>query len=144
MKKIVSFASAMALGLALAACGGADEPADETAMPADDMATTAPATSAGLTELPVGTAEMTMSDGTASTVTISEDGAYEMQPADGLATAGIASIENGRLCFDPSGDEGATCWTASAPDATGSYTVTSEDGNTATITPQASTEPAAM
>ncbi|MEZ5743872.1 MAG: hypothetical protein R3D89_09115 [Sphingomonadaceae bacterium] len=137
MKKIVSFASAIVLGLTVAACGGSDEAAEDAAAPADDAAAAAADAPSGLTELPVGVAEMTKADGSKSTVTISADGAYEMQPAEGLAEAGIASVADGKLCFDPSGDAGATCWTASAPGEDGSYTATSDGGDTVTISPQA-------
>ncbi len=132
MKKIASIASLSALGLALVGCGGADDAADataeETEMASEDLA--AP------DELTPGISDVTYADGSKATLTINEDGSYELQPADGLARAGIASMQEGKTCFDPSGPDEAVCWTSEEPGEDGSFKATNDAGVTVTVSPK--------
>jgi hypothetical protein len=132
MNKLALLASLTAFSL-VAACGGSE---DVAAPPADDAATAAESAAADAAdELRTGTMEVSYPDGMKATITINSDGTYRRQPTEGLATAGIARMEAGRTCFDPSGPDPATCWTSTEPAADGSFTATSDDGVTVSVKP---------
>jgi hypothetical protein len=124
---------AAALGLSLAACdNAADEAAtaDETAAPAEAAA--AAMTSANGSE--PGVFEVTAADGTVTQTELVGDGTYMDHGADGAVTAqGKWSVVDGKTCFDPDGDEAATCYAESAPDADGKFTATPDEGDAVTV-----------
>jgi len=129
MKKLVLVA---ALGLGLAACNNASEDA------ATDEATPAAAeTAAAMTSAngsPPGVYEVTAKDGTVTQTELMADGTYADHGADGAVTAtGKWSVVDGKTCFDPDGDEAATCYTESAPGADGTFTATPDQGDPVTV-----------
>jgi hypothetical protein len=121
------------LALTLSACGKKEE---APAAAASDASAAATEAAAAPKTLQTGEFTVTSADGKAlGTTTINADGTYRDQPASGLAVAGIAKIVDGKTCFDPSGKEGPTCYTDSAPGPDGSFTATADDGTTVTVKP---------
>lgn len=131
MKKLV-LVTALVLGLA--ACNNASEDADtatdETAAPAEPEA--AAMVSANGSE--PGAFEVTAADGTVTQTELMADGKYADHGADGKVTAsGSWSVVGGKTCFDPDGDEAATCYTETAPDSEGNFTATPDEGEAVTV-----------
>ena len=135
MKKLAIAASIAVL----AACGPApkEEPAvEETAAAPVE----APAVANGSAP---GTYIATGADGTEVTAVINADGTYIDTAADGSVIAeGTWAVVDGKTCFTPKA-EGATaeCWTESAPGEDGSFTATSDTGDTVTVRPAAAVLP---
>ena len=125
MKKLV-LAAALCAGLA--ACNNAAE--------APDAAETTPAATATETVADAsttpGTYEFT-ADGKAMVSTINADGTYA-DTADGQPSEkGLWAEHDGKVCFDPEGDEAGTCYTTTEPGADGTFTATADDGTVLTI-----------
>jgi hypothetical protein len=127
---------ALTAALALAGCG---ERAETTA--ADAGATTAaattgeapsPAANQPATGDMAGRYEITFADGKVMTETINADGSY-VDLMDGEETRGRWRMDGAKSCFDPAGAAAEECYTASAPGADGSFTVTGADGSKATV-----------
>lgn len=116
---------------ALAACSQ-----KTTTTPAD---TSASATTAGMAQAPspsanraatgsmAGKYEFTTTDGTVTTETINADGTY-VDVTKGKETRGVWRENGAQSCFDPEGPAPEVCYTASAPGADGSFSVTGPDG----------------
>lgn len=124
----------------LSACGPAPkkEPAAEETVAAEPAAmTTANGTAAG-------TYIITGPDGSESTSTINADGTFTGTGADGSVMEGTWAVVDGKTCFTTK-EEGATpeCWTEAAPGEDGSFTATSDAGETVTVRPAPTAEPAA-
>lgn len=122
MKKWIALASVAAL----AACQQAEAPAEEEAM--EEAA--APAANEG-----PGTFEVTYADGSVGTVTTTAEGTFTATLGDQSGTGTVAEVD-GKLCFDPEGDDPeqpTRCWTNSEPGEDGSWTSTSDDGETVTV-----------
>ncbi|KUO52967.1 MAG: hypothetical protein APF78_11560 [Sphingomonadales bacterium BRH_c3] len=114
--------------VALAACA---EPATEEATPVAEE-TTAPAANEG-----PGTFEVTYADGSVGTVTTTEEGTFTAILGDETGS-GTVTEQDGKLCFDPEGDDPeqpTRCWTNSEVGEDGSWTSTSDDGETVTVRP---------
>jgi len=131
MKRLIVIA---ALGLGLAACNNASEDTDttteEAAAPAE---TAAPAMVTANGSAP-GTYDVTAKDGTKTQSMLNADGTYMDMDASGNQTAaGKWSVVDGKTCFDPDGDEAATCYTESAPGADGTFTATPDQGDPVTV-----------
>jgi hypothetical protein len=136
MQRTTSLAAAAFLLAAVSACSK-PEPAAE-ATPSADAAPVAAAT--WTPAMPAaGTYEVTTSDGKPSgKVTIEADNSYSSVPVSGLAEAGIVKLTDGKVCFDPSGQEKPTrCYTESVRAADGSFTATDEKGVIENIKPVA-------
>lgn len=124
----------------LSACGPAPkkEPAAEETVAAEPAAMTSANGSAA------GTYIITGPDGTESTSTINADGTFTGTGPDGSVMEGTWAVVDGKTCFTTK-EEGATpeCWTEAAPGEDGSFTATSDAGNTVTVRPAPAAEPAA-
>lgn len=122
MKKILVVA-----GLAvLAACSQAEAPAPE---PTEEEAA-APAANEG-----PGTFEVTYADGSVGSVTTTEDGKFTATLGE-ESGAGTYTQEEGKICFDPEGDDPeqpTRCWTNGDVGEDGSWTSTADDGETVTV-----------
>ena len=132
MKKWIALASVAAL----AACQQAEAPAEEEAM--EEAA--APAANEG-----PGTFEVTYADGSVGTVTTTAEGTFTATLGDQSGTGTVAQVD-GKLCFDPEGDDPeqpTRCWTNSEVGDDGTWTSTSDDGETVTVKVAAAAEEAA-
>ncbi|TNE47128.1 MAG: hypothetical protein EP341_09480 [Sphingomonadales bacterium] len=124
MKKLIAAASV----LAIAACS---QPAPEEEAVEEVVEEAAPAVGGP------GTYEVTYADGSVGMLTTSEDGTFSVTLGDQTGS-GTVSEADGKVCFDPDGDDPeqpTTCWTPSAPAEDGSWTSTSDDGETVTVRP---------
>ena len=66
-------------------------------------------------------------------VTMAEDGTFSATRGEETG-AGTTTEADGKVCFDPEGDEeGPTCWTNSEVGEDGSWTSTSDAGETVTV-----------
>ncbi len=134
MRTTVSILAIAALSLSLAACKKS-EPAPESTVAASEAAVAAPAPAAP-TLPPAGDYESTSADGKTKTVTtINADGTYSERVNGGLPVAGVIKLVDGKSCFDPSGKVEATCYTDGPVAADGSFTSTSDKGETETVRP---------
>lgn len=125
MKKII-----MLLGtVALAACSQA---APEAEAPVETVVAEPTAEVGG-----PGTYEVTYADGTVGTVTTTAEGTFSGTQG-GVESSGTMARMDDKTCFDTDGDEeGAVCWTDSAPAEDGSWTATSDAGEIVTVKPVA-------
>ena len=122
MKKLIAAASV----LAIAACA---EPAPVEEAPEEVAEEAAPATGGP------GTFEVTYADGSVGMLTTSEDGSFSAMLGEESGSGTVTEVD-GKVCFDADGDEeGATCWTNSDVADDGSWTSTSDDGETVTVRP---------
>jgi len=126
MRKIVPIVSLALLGTALASCGSPDTATDADAT--DAVVAEETAATEEVTELMIGEMAITYPDGTAVSLTIQEDGAYSRVVGDGLPTAGVAKVVDGKVCFDPSGPDEAVCWSKGPTADDGSFTATNDEG----------------
>lgn len=76
--------------------------------------------------------EITMADGSVMTETINADGTY-VDLMNGEETRGRWRMDGARSCFDPDGAAPEECYTSTAPNPDGSFTVTGADGSRATV-----------
>jgi hypothetical protein len=130
MKKLILVA---ALGLGLAAC---NDTAEDTDAATDEAAAPAEAAPAMVTAngSMAGLYEVTAADGTVTQSELIADGTYMDHGPDGNVTeTGTWSVVDGKTCFDPEGDEAATCYTETAPDADGVFTATPDEGEAVTV-----------
>jgi hypothetical protein len=137
MHRKTTLAAAAILLAAVAACSK-PQPADEATPAASAAAPAAAATWTPALPAP-GTYAVSTSAGEASaTVTIEADNSYSQQPVKGLAEAGIVKLTDGKVCFDPSGQDKPTrCYTESVRAPDGSFTATDEKGVVENIKPVA-------
>ena len=127
MKKLMTVAALSAL----AACSQqAEKAAEAEAAPVEAAAPTA-IDSASL----VGDFDVKMADGKMAKTTINADGTYFDTGPDGKETKGKFAMKDGKECFDADGDEAEICWTSTKPGADGSFTSTSDKGETVTVMP---------
>lgn len=127
MKKVMMIAALSAL----AACSQQAEKAAEAEAAPVEAAAPAATDSASL----VGDFDVKMADGTMAKTTINADGTYVDTGPDGKETKGKFAMKDGKECFDDDGDEPEECWTSTKPSADGSFTSTSDKGETVTVTP---------
>lgn len=115
---------AAALGLSLAAC-------DQAAEESDDVATTdtPAATETVAADSSAGTYEYTF-EGKQTVSTLMTDGMYSDTQDGKVVEQGKWADKDGKVCFDPDGDNPEVCWTTTEPDADGVFTATSDDGKT--------------
>lgn len=79
---------------------------------------------------------VTYSDGSGP-FSIDADGNWTSTDDDGNPTEGTSEIVDGKICFTTAGEEAAECWTNEAPGEDGSFSSTSDAGETVTVTPVA-------
>ncbi len=127
MKKLVMIAALASL----AACSQQAEKAAETEAVPVETAAPAEADSASL----VGDFDVKMADGKMAKTTINADGTYVDTGPDGKEVKGKFAMKDGKECFDADGDEAEECWTSTKPGADGSFTSTSDKGETVTVMP---------
>lgn len=124
----------------LSACGPAPkgEPAAEEPVAAEPAAMTSANGSVA------GTYMVTGPDGSESTSVLNADGTYSGTAPDGSAFEGTWAVVDGKTCFTTK-EEGAKpeCWTEAAPGEDGSFTATSDAGETVTVRPAPAAAPAA-
>lgn len=126
--------SYLALGavLVLAACA---QPAEEAEAPVEEVAAYDGSVAAGDYTVDYG-------DGTAP-FSIDADGNWTSVDEEGNPTEGTSAIVDGKICFTSAAEEEAECWTNEAPGEDGSFSSTSDAGETVTVTPAAAGEEAA-
>ncbi|MFO6447427.1 hypothetical protein ACLBKU_09820 [Erythrobacter sp. NE805] len=119
----------------LAACSkpASEAPADEETPAAAETAAAAMTTANGS---PAGTYTVVDAKGTEGTSVLNADGTYVDTAADGAVTEGRWAVVDGRTCFTAGEGKLPTCWTESAPGADGSFTATSENGESVTVKPK--------
>lgn len=128
MKKLMMFAAPLVLA------GCAQEAAEEAA-PAE--AETAAVTTANGS--PAGTYSVTGEEGPQGNSNLNADGTYQDLDVDGnVVTEGTWAVVLEKTCFTAN-TEGAeaVCWSEGEPGEDGSFTATSDDGETVTVTPAA-------
>jgi hypothetical protein len=117
MRKLV-LAAALCVGLA--ACNNKTEAPDAAVTPEATETVAAASTTPGTYEF--------TADGKATMSMINADGTYQ-DMVDGKTTEkGLWSEHDGKVCFDPEGDEAGMCYTTTEPDAEGMFTATADDG----------------
>lgn len=125
--------ASIALPFVLIACSGqqTEEPVvEETAAAPEELAVT----TANGTE--PGKYDVTWEDGTTSVMETRADGTYTATAADGTVINGTWVVTDGKSCFTPEGEDGV-CWAEGEAGEGGSFTATSDEGVTVTVTPQA-------
>lgn len=122
--------ASIALPFVLIACSGqqAEEPVVEETAAVEEPVVTANGTEPG-------EYDVTWEDGTASVMETRADGTYTATAADGTMINGTWVVTDGKSCFTPEGEDGV-CWTEGAAGEGGSFTATSDEGVTVTVTPQ--------
>ncbi len=68
---------------------------------------------------------------------IDADGNWTSTDGEGNETSGTSEVVDGKICFTEEGAEEAECWTNEAPGEDGSFSSTSDAGETVTVTPVA-------
>lgn len=116
---------------ALAGCSQQSEKAAETEAVPAEAAVTAETDSASF----VGDYDVKLADGKMGKTRINEDGTFVDTDPEGKEVKGKFSIKDGKECFDADGDEAEVCWTSTKPGADGSFTSTSDKGETVTVMP---------
>jgi len=125
--------AAVALLATTAACKKS-EPAPEGSATASASEAAASESAAPATAPVAGTYEVSDAAGKAvASVEVRADGGYTRTPVKGLAQSGVVKVTDGKTCFDPSGDEGPTCYVDSPMGADGTFTATMEDGSVLTV-----------
>lgn len=123
---------------ALAAVSACSEPAEQPPLPSEIAAieSAIPATHSAEGPAP-GTYEVSDKDGKVlAALEIRDGGQYIRTPVDGTVQSGEVSVVDGKTCFDPAGDEAATCFLDSAPGPDGSFSATMGDGTVLRIKPK--------
>jgi hypothetical protein len=124
MKKLIAAASV----LAIAACA---EPAPTEEAPEEVVEETAEAPGGP------GTYEVTYADGSVGMLTTTEDGTFTATLGEESGSGTVSEVD-GKVCFDPEGDDPeqpTNCWTTGEVAEDGSWTSTSDDGETVTVRP---------
>ena len=126
MKKFVLIAAVAALS----ACSQeGEDPADAATMEGP-----APTGALAIEQNPAGAYDVKRYNGGTSTIVIGADRTYTDRLPDGTTQSGTFALKGGKYCFDPEGDEAEVCWTVNQPGAEGSFTATSPEGHTVTLT----------
>jgi hypothetical protein len=69
------------------------------------------------------------------TLSIAADNTFSGTMPDGTAMKGTVAEKDGKACYDGEGDKPPTlCWKNDPPAADGTWTATSDDGQTVTVT----------
>lgn len=124
----------------LSACG----PAPKEQAAAEETVAAEPAAMTTANGTVAGTYIITGPDGSEATSTINADGTYSGKAPDGSVIEGTWAVVDGKTCFTTK-EEGAKpeCWTEAAPGEDGTFTATSDAGETVTVRPAPAAAPAA-
>lgn len=68
---------------------------------------------------------------------IDAEGNWTGTDAEGEENSGTSELVDGKMCFTTTGEEESRCWLNEAPGEDGSFSSTSDDGETVTVTPAA-------
>ncbi len=68
---------------------------------------------------------------------IDADGNWTGSDDEGNEITGSSEVVDGKICFTTDGEEEADCWTNEAPGEDGSFSSTSDEGETVTVKPVA-------
>lgn len=136
MKKIIAVAAA----LTLAACNGAEAPADDTAaddaaMADEDAADVLEGDAPGFEAVAPGTYEVTRQGDQVDFIEIHPGMTFSRIDADGEATGGVIFMKDGMTCFLVEGAEEENCFTDGPTQEDGSMETTSEAGDVSTVRP---------
>lgn len=124
MKRLIAIAGVIALG-ACSESAPAPEPVEEAE--AEEAATDWSAWA--------GSYDIAYEDGSAAVLTVRDTGTYEVVLGEDTLTGTVEMGEGGEICY--TNDDGETptqCWTNSEAAEDGSWTSTSEAGETVTVT----------
>lgn len=134
MKKLILLASLAAL----AACSKPEEAAAPPEAAASetmpmDAGTASTEAMADPNTIQAGTYDIVAKDKKTATLTIAADNTYAFTTAEGVQKGTVAA-KDGKACYDQEGDKEPTmCWTNAKPAADGTWTATSDDGQTVTV-----------
>lgn len=131
MKKIVCVAAI----LALAACNGADAPADDDTATADEGSASdiLEGDAPGFEAVAPGTYEVTRPEGQVDYIEIHDGLTFSRVDSDGNATGGVIFMRDGETCFLVEGDEEENCFTDGPMQEDGSMETTADDGGVSTV-----------
>ena len=116
---------ALSAALAFAACSPAADP--EAEVPVDEVAAYDGSVAPG---------DYSVDDGEGtSPFSIDADGNWNGVDDEGNPNEGTSESVDGKICFTTAGDDVARCWLNEAPGEDGSFTSTSDEGETVTVTP---------
>ena len=68
---------------------------------------------------------------------IDADGNWTSTDEEGNPVSGTSEVVDGKICFTATGEDGSECWTNQPAAADGSFSSTSDAGETVTVTPAA-------
>ncbi|HTK72304.1 MAG TPA: hypothetical protein VL331_07415 [Croceibacterium sp.] len=121
--------------LTATALAGCKQQATPAPAPSEAATTAAAAGPSSANGSPAGAYAVTAKDGTLTTTALNADGTYTDSDASGKVVGqGTWAVKDGKTCFMATkGDSG--CYTEAAPGADGSFTATSEKGDTVTVKP---------
>jgi hypothetical protein len=134
MKKLILLASLAAL----AACSKPEEAAAPPEAAASetmpmDAGTASSEAMADPNAIQPGTYDIVDKDKKSATLTIAADNTYAFTTEEGVVKGTVAA-KDGKFCYDAEGDKDPTmCWTNGKPAADGTWTATSDDGQTVTV-----------
>jgi hypothetical protein len=134
----------LALVGALSACGDGTNEASSDASEgaAAAVAEVDPNADAGFEAIAPGNYEIVHPDGRVDQLTVLPGMTWAMVYADGEAAGGTIFEQAGKKCFVTEGVDGHRCFSGTEPAGDGSIEVTGDDGETATVKPVSSFEPA--
>ena len=116
---------ALSAALAFAACSPAAD--TEAEVPVDEVAAYDGSVDPG---------DYSVDDGEGtSPFSIDADGNWNGVDDEGNPNEGTSEIVDEKICFTTAGDDVARCWLNEAPGEDGSFTSTSDEGETVTVTP---------
>ena len=125
----MKFYVTLAASLAVMACSPAAEPEAE---PAAEQAVEEVAVVPG----GVAAGDYTVQSGEdSSPFSIDADGNWTSVDEEGNPTSGTSEVVDGKICFTDTGEDEAECWLNEAPAEDGSFSSTSDAGETVTVTP---------
>ena len=133
MKHVLLIATAAA-AISVTGCQKAANTSDNATAPeAANASVATPAAMVTANGSTPGLFEVTQKNGTKGQSRLNADGTYTDMDAKGKVTAkGTWDVTGGKTCFHPEG-KAADCYTETAPGPDGSFTATSEKGETVTV-----------
>nr|WP_298895089.1 hypothetical protein [uncultured Altererythrobacter sp.] len=116
---------ALSAALVVAACSPAAE--TEAEAPVEDVVAYDGSVAPG---------DYSVDDGeSTSPFSIDADGNWNGVDDEGNPNEGTSEVVDGKICFTTAGDDVARCWLNEAPGEDGSFTSTSDEGETVTVAP---------
>jgi len=115
----------------LALCGVAALAACSSPEP-EEQAEAEPAETAAPSEM-AGSYEVALEDGTVLSSFLAEDGTFIESVGGEVTSSGNWTDEDGKICFEPSGDQPAMCYTVGDIADDGTFTATPDQGDPITV-----------